>query len=87
MAGESADRGRRFGWLLVVIGAALTVLSFVDRRPIGQPFPKREPELIVRPSPVTGGFTFVPAPYPYHLKPWPYERKPGGELALRVEAP
>lgn len=87
MAGESVERGRLAGWLLVVVGALLIVLCFVDRRPMGQPFAKREPEGIVRPSPVAGGFTFVPAPYPYHLKPWPYERKTGGQLVLRVEAP
>ncbi len=87
MAGESADRGRRAGWLLVVVGATLTVLSFVDRRPISQPFSKLEPELIVRARPVAEAFTFVPAPYPYHLKPWPYERMPGGALQLRQQAP
>ena len=87
MAGESADLGRRAGWLLVVVGATLTVLSFVDRRPISQPFSKLEPELIVRPKPVAEAFTFVPAPYPYHLKPWPYERMPGGGLELRQQAP
>jgi hypothetical protein len=87
MAGENADRGRRVGWLLVVVGATLTVLSFVERRPISQPFPKLEPELIVRDRPVADSFTFVPAPYPYHLKPWPYERMPGGALQLRREAP
>ena len=87
MAGESADRGRRAGWLLVVVGAALTMLSFVDRRPISQPFPKLAPEVIVRPKPVANDFQFVKAPYPYEHKPWPYERQPGGALQLRQQAP
>ncbi len=87
MAGESADRGRRAGWLLVVVGATLTVLSFIDRRPISQPFSKLEPELIVRPKPVAKGFPFVKAPYPYDHTPWPYERMPGGALELRQQAP
>ena len=87
MGAARAEQGRIAGWVLVMLGASLTMLSFVDRRPISQPFPKLAPEVIVRPKPVANDFQFVKAPYPYEHTPWPYERKPGGALQLRQQAP
>ena len=74
------------GWALVLVGATLTLLSFVDRRPLSTAFSKLEPELIVRPKPVANDFAFVKAPYPFDHTPWPYERLPGGVLKLREGA-
>lgn len=87
MGAARAETGRFAGWVLVLVGASLTVLSFVDRPPLGEVFPKLEPELIIRPKPVARDFRFVKAPYPYDHTQWPYERLPGGALRLRVEAP
>lgn len=74
------------GWALVFVGAALSLLTFVDRPPISTAFAKLEPELIIRPRPVATDFAFVKAPYPYDHTPWPYERLPGGVLKLREGA-
>jgi len=87
MGAARAEQGRIAGWVLLLLGASLTVLSFVDRRPISQPFAKLAPEVIVRPKPVANDFRFVKAPYPYDHTPWPYERLPGGSLQLRQQAP
>ena len=86
MGAERRTGGQVAGWVLVAVGATLTLLAFVDRRPSRAPFAKHEPELLVRAVPVAKNFTFVKAPYPFDRQAWPYERLPGGQLQLREGA-
>lgn len=87
MDGTRERSGRLVGWALVVAGGALTLLSFVDRPPSGDAFVKQEPERIERVSPATTEFRFVPAPYPYDRKPWPYRREAGGGFVYVGDKP
>lgn len=84
-AGEKT--GRMAAWMLVVVGALLTVLSFIEKPPSGVAYPKQEPERIVRAMPEAKPARFVTAPYPFDRKPWPYRRMPGGNFVYVGEAP